>query len=203
VELRASAGRLAALIIGTRLEAEKAMNDGDGDGDDDALMEALAVSDEFDDAELKALVQRLATSGATHLSKKDKSEQRSVMREVAATVECNDSSEYEGPSESLLIKGEKLEFEGWRHLTMLEFFRKHVGSGLHQHIVNNPILANVLDLPDMSFEVERMTKMEKKLRAQDREDNTKDWKTSRAKGRYMARRARTGSESIIGKAGDD
>ncbi|KAJ1960490.1 Interferon- developmental regulator 1 [Dipsacomyces acuminosporus] len=94
---------------------------------------------EFDrQEELLATIEMMKRENSKRHGKKDKSMQKSVIRDVLKTIEQG-----EAPDLKLAFKGRSVHFDDWSRILRLHAFRASLGGGLPIQFVQNPLLHDV------------------------------------------------------------
>ena len=92
--------------------------------------------------DLVGRLEALSTDGSKHVARKTRKEQRSIFRDILATVESG-----ELPSETMTVSGNKHDFNGWSDLHRLDTVRAILTTGLPHHFANNELLSFIFNLP--------------------------------------------------------
>ncbi|KAL1920293.1 uncharacterized protein VTP21DRAFT_1439 [Calcarisporiella thermophila] len=130
METRVAAGLNIALIF----ESASFHNE-----DDEDEVEIAGNNTEYDQMdELVELLQQLATDSNRRRSKKDRSHQRSVFRDIVRTVEAGVH-----PEERLKFRRQTLRLESWAKILQLKSFRSALSGGLQIHFESNELVQGV------------------------------------------------------------
>ncbi|RKP24181.1 interferon-related developmental regulator-domain-containing protein [Syncephalis pseudoplumigaleata] len=82
----------------------------------------------------------LANESSKRQSKKKRSAQKTVIRDVLNTIEDG-----EAPEVKLKFQNQIYTFNSWSQLRQLQIFREVLGEGLHVHFIENELLQDVFD----------------------------------------------------------
>jgi len=148
LEVRSAAGEAIALLYSANLNVET-MNE------DEKEKKKFKPKFKPDLTTLTELVQALAKEGSKHIQKKEKVKQRSLFRDVVATIEDGVD-----PSEKITIGKKKYEFVGWGQVKQLALVREILGTGFALHFAQNDLL---LDIFNVTKEEPDSGKRDKKL----------------------------------------
>jgi len=93
-------------------------------------------------------------------NKKEKQKQKAPFKEISLTVEDGVS-----PSETLVFKHQKLQFESWAQITQLDAFRDLLAVGLHAHFESNELLLQIFGIYsfDKQAKKQQMSALEKRM----------------------------------------
>ena len=165
VGLRAAAGECVALIHETRLNM--GLEDGEGDEIRNAS-ERKYRRGSWDGTEwevimdeLKQRVSELAVEYGHHMSKKAKKEQRSIFRDIVATV-VEDGE----PSHVVSFRGGDIMLNSWHDIVQLDFVRHCLQQGFQIQLMTNPTLYDIFVGANggmLSEAVDRLSQLEKRL----------------------------------------
>jgi hypothetical protein len=111
--------------------------------------------------ELIDLIGQLVSEGSKSTGKKDKSKQKGTFREYLRTIE-----EGESPHEQITVRKTQVEFNDWAHIIQFNAFKEMFGHGIVRHFQENPLVRNVLNIVEHSFDensVQKLTAAEKKF----------------------------------------
>ena len=165
VELRAAAGECVALIHETRLNM--GLEDGEGDEIRNASERKYRRGSwdgtewEMIMDELKQRVSELAVEYGHHMSKKAKKEQRSIFRDIVATVVDD-----EEPSHVVSFRGGDIMLNSWHDIVQLDFVRHCLQQGFQIQLMTNPTLYDIFVGANggmLSEAVDRLSQLEKRL----------------------------------------
>ncbi|KAJ1658413.1 Interferon- developmental regulator 1 [Dispira simplex] len=104
------------------------------------LNQATSVTMKYDEPGLLQTIHQLATDSSKRRSKKERSQQRAIFREVLHTVENGDD-----PEMKYHIQKHTLVFNDWVQIHRLNAFRTALNEGLHAHFEANTLLQDVFD----------------------------------------------------------
>ncbi|KAI8320584.1 IFRD-domain-containing protein [Martensiomyces pterosporus] len=97
---------------------------------------------EFDrQEELIATMEMMRRESSKRHGKKDKTMQKSVLRDVLRTIE-----EGQSPDLKLAFKGRSVHFDDWSRILRLHSFRSSLGGGLPIQFVANPLLHDIFQV---------------------------------------------------------
>ena len=91
--------------------------------------------------EVVEAVEILASEYDRSKGKKERKEQRSVFRDIVATV-----SEGQSPECQMTIRNESLTFETWASILQLNFIKSVLGPGFQHHFRNNSLIRDIFQL---------------------------------------------------------
>lgn len=162
-DLRFAAGECVALIHESRLSlgisdeaaenaSERRYRHGSWDGTEwEALME-----------ELKQRISDLSVQSGHQLSKKAKKEQRSVFRDLAATV-----IDDEAPHETISFRGgSSITLKSWKEIIQLNFIRNCLQGGFQAQLTSNVTLLNLFGVDGEAVQntaASSLSQLEKRL----------------------------------------
>lgn len=135
LDVRQAAGELLALLLELQREVDLKENES----------EELPALEEyegyFDVSEVLGLLEELRSSNARFTSKKDRSKQRNVFKDIE-----NGVVDGFAPKEKLVFKHQQVVFRSWAEYRMLSAFRDALSIGLHTHFVHNDALQSIFDV---------------------------------------------------------
>ncbi|KAI8639441.1 interferon-related developmental regulator-domain-containing protein [Parasitella parasitica] len=130
-DVRISAGENVGLMFETANIFLKSDSDEEDDGD--------TVKPEYDNMDgLIHTLKGLSIDSSRHRAKSDRTEQKSVFRDVVKSVEENVK-----PTEELKIGGKTLTFRGWAKVLPLNAFRHVLGQGFQHHLKTNDLIKGI------------------------------------------------------------
>ncbi|GAN08689.1 interferon-related developmental regulator 2 isoformX2 [Mucor ambiguus] len=132
-DIRISAGENVGLMFETANIFLKSDSDEEGDGEEET------VKPEYDNMDgLLYTLKELSIDSSRRRAKSDRTEQKSVFRDVVRSVEENVR-----PSEELKIGGKVLTFRGWAKILPLNAFRHVLGQGFQHHLKTNDMMKGI------------------------------------------------------------
>lgn len=132
-DIRISAGENVGLMFETANIFLKSDSDEEGEGEEET------VKPEYDNMDgLVHTLKELSIDSSRRRAKSDRTEQKSVFRDVVRSVEENVR-----PSEELKIGGKVLTFRGWAKILPLNAFRHVLGQGFQHHLKTNDMMKGI------------------------------------------------------------
>ena len=133
-------------------------DDEEGEELDEDMVEDLSMV--MGVPEVVEAVEILASEYDRSKGKKERKEQRSVFRDIVATV-----SEGQSPECQMTIRNESLTFQTWASILQLNFIKSVLGPGFQYHFRNNSLIRDIFQLgaPPEEAAEDKMTKLEKRM----------------------------------------
>eukprot|EP00761_Pharyngomonas_kirbyi_P011888 gb/GECH01011914.1/.p1 GENE.gb/GECH01011914.1/~~gb/GECH01011914.1/.p1 ORF type:complete len:412 (+),score=103.72 gb/GECH01011914.1/:1-1236(+) len=133
---------------------------------------------------IDAVTDRAKESSKTK-SRKERSAQRSLFRDVQATLEEGGDEDETG--EKFVIAGRELMLVSWEKRVRMRYFRRIVGGGILTHLRSNPLVRGALDIDfDLSTQAPSLSKWEKKMMLSDKSNEAKQRTINRQSSRRNA-----------------
>merc|ERR1711871_727669 len=130
------------------------------------------------------MVEDLAGEYDRSKGKKERKEQRSVFRNIVASVSNGDN-----PELCIKIRNEAITFEKWSHIQQMYFLKSVLQSGFQYHFRHNSLVREIFGLgppPEVDGN-DRLTKLEKRMYMSDSSSLKKERALERTKERRHKR----------------
>ena len=156
---------------------------GSFDGEE-ALKQAIQAEETLSVEDVVELVEDLAGEYDRSKGKKERKEQRSVFRNIVASVSNGDN-----PELCIKIRNEAITFEKWSHILQMYFLKSVLQSGFQYHFRHNSLVREIFGLgppPEVDGN-DRLTKLEKRMYMSDSSSLKKERALERTKERRHKR----------------